>query len=121
MPTPRPRLPTDTRRKLRDEVKLTRLLLARAIARTQPGAMPASFGPLDDIEATVASLASTIMRRLAVSRAAGAPMPLDRLRSMFGLSATELRVVATLAVLEMNAELRELARFVSAESSARTA
>ncbi len=102
---------------LGDEIALTRLLLARAMAGKRTDARVPDGPSVAELDAAIAGLTRTIALRLAAARAAGRPMPLDRLRSVFGLSTSEQRVVAALAALEMDVELRELARFITGDPS----
>jgi predicted nucleic acid-binding protein len=63
------------------------------------------------------SRAERVEERVRASRDAGALMPFDRLRSTFGLSPTEQRALWVLIAVEVDANMRQLMRYMVNESA----
>ena len=72
---------------------------------------------LATLDAALAARAEAIEARLLASRAAGAPMPFDRLRSALLLTPTEQRALWVLIAIEVSARLRGLMRYLVNEAS----
>src|SRR5688500_15570582 len=69
------------------------------------------------LDEAIAALDAEIEARLERSRAAGAPMPFDRLRACFGLSPSEQRALAVLVAIEVTPRLRQAVRYLVNEAS----
>ncbi len=102
---------------LADETSLARMLLVRAVGKRRPEGVPPGMPSGADLDDAIVGLVRASAARAAAARAAGTPMPLDRLREVFGLSSGEQRALGVLVALEMDAELRELARFLVGDPS----
>ena len=104
--TPYPR-PADH---LNDQLEIARLTLRAAVRRRQLGevANPAEDAEYARLYGEVARLDRESAARVEVSE--GTAVPLERLRAMFRLSPTEVRVLVLLTGLEIDTRLRENAR-----------
>ncbi len=69
------------------------------------------------LDSAITAHAEQIEARLAANREAGAPIPFDQLRSMFGLTATEQRALWVLIAVELSQRLRQLMRYLVNEAS----
>ncbi len=83
------------------------------------GARPSAEGTerIAAVDKEIAGRARAIEDRLAASRRGGVPMPLDRLRAAFGLTATEQRALWVLLGVEISAQQRQLMRYLVNEAS----
>ncbi|MCB9561686.1 MAG: hypothetical protein H6708_14880 [Kofleriaceae bacterium] len=102
-----------------DELRLTGMLAARAVARGRregwlPGAGPAGDAAADD-DASVRELFTRIERRLARGRELGATLAMDVLRQRLALTLGEQRVVWALVGYDLDPRLRQLLRALSTE------
>ncbi|MSP60608.1 MAG: ATP-binding protein [Myxococcales bacterium] len=69
------------------------------------------------IDAALATWGERIEDRLAASRAEGAPLPWDALRSAFRLSATEQQALWVLIAVEISSRHRQLARYLTNDAA----
>ena len=70
-----------------------------------------------ELDREIAARSSMIDARLAASREAGAPLPLDRLRRCLGLGRTEERTLWVLVAVEVSSRMRALMRYLVNEAS----
>ncbi len=78
---------------------------------------PEALARVAELDAGIAADGEHLEARLAASRAAGAPVLLDRLRDAFELSPTELRCLLVLIAVETNPRVRSLMRYLVNDAS----
>jgi hypothetical protein len=96
---------------LADQIEIATLVLAAAMMRRR--AAERRVDPDTDpdlVRATAALQAKEVEIDARVARTDPSILPLERLRRTFGLSATEVRVIALLAAFELETPLRDQAR-----------
>jgi len=69
------------------------------------------------LDAALADRAQDLEQSLDEAAAAGAPLPLDRLRRTFGLSPTEVRTLMVLVAIETSGRHRQLMRYLANEAT----
>ncbi|MBT8494091.1 MAG: ATP-binding protein [Deltaproteobacteria bacterium] len=72
---------------------------------------------LEELDRQIRTKTKGIEIKLAENRKQGSPLPFDQLRSTFGLTPTEQRVLWILLVIEISARLRQLMRYLVNEAS----
>ncbi|NVB83765.1 MAG: hypothetical protein HOV81_35650, partial [Kofleriaceae bacterium] len=73
---------------------------------------PEALARVAELDAAIEAAGEHIDARLEASRAAGAPLPLDELRTQLGLSPTEFRALAVVLAIETNQRMRQLMRYL---------
>ena len=83
------------------------------------GAAPSEKGEraIAELDRDIARRGDQIEARLAAARAAGAPLPFDRMQRVLGLTPSERRALWVLIAVELSSRMRALMRYLVNESS----
>ncbi len=83
------------------------------------GAAPSEKGEraIVELDRDIARRGDEIEARLAAARAAGAPLPFDRMQRVLGLTPSERRALWVLIAVELSSRMRALMRYLVNESS----